>query len=60
LGTRLPHDRDQAGALEALDQVGDRGPGEAGQLLQLVGRQRPFALQEAQGEPVVDGPGGAR
>ncbi|CAM5645904.1 hypothetical protein SALBM135S_09679 [Streptomyces alboniger] len=60
LGTRLADDGDEPGALEPLDEVGHGGPGEAGELLQLVGREGPFALQEAQREPVVDGPSGTR
>ena len=47
-------------ALEALHEVGDGGPGQSGELLQLACRQRALVLQQTQGEPVVDGPGGAR
>ena len=49
LGARLPDDRDESGALEALDQVGDRGPGQAGELLQLVRRQRALRAAGAPG-----------
>lgn len=56
----LPDHPDQPGALEAVHQVGDRGTGQAGQGLQLSGRQRAVLLEQSQGEPVVDGPGGAR
>ncbi len=51
---------DQPGRREPVDQVGDRGPGQSGQLLQLPCRERAFLLQQPQGQPVVDGPGGAR
>ena len=60
LFARLPHDAYQSGRGEAFDEVGDGGPGQAGELLQLPCRQRAFLLEQAQGEPVVDGPGGAR
>jgi hypothetical protein len=60
LFARLPHDAYESGHGEAFHQVGDGGPGQAGELLQLPCRQRAFPLEEAQGEPVVDGPGGAR
>lgn len=60
VGAALPDDPDQAGVLQPVHQVGDRGAGEAGQGLQLSGRQRAVLLEESQGEPVVDGPGRAR
>jgi hypothetical protein len=56
----LADHRDQAGRGEAFDEVGDRRPGQPGQLLQLPCRERAFLLQQPKGEPVVDGPGGAR
>lgn len=56
----LPHHRDQSGGREAFDEVGDGGPGQSRELLQLPRRQRAFLLEQAQGEAVVDGPGGAR
>ncbi len=60
LGAGLADHPDQPRSLQPFDQVGDRGPGQSGQGLQLRGRQRAVLLEEAQGEPVVDGPGGAR
>lgn len=60
LGAGFPDDLDQALGREPLDEIGDGGSGQAGELLQLPGGQGPFALEEAQGEPVVDGPGGTR
>lgn len=57
---RLPDHTDQPGRGEALHEVGDRGPGQSRELLQLPCRQWAFLLQQPQGEPVVDGPGGAR
>lgn len=59
-GTGLADHTDQTGALQPFDEVGDGGPGEAGQGLQLRGRQRTVLLEQSQGEPVVDGPCGAR
>lgn len=56
----LPDHPDQAGVLKPVHQIGDRGAGQARQGLQLSGRQRAVLLEESQGEPVVDGPGGAR
>ena len=60
LGAALADDLDQAGPLQPLHQVGDGGPGESGQGLELGGRQRAVLLEQSKGEPVVDGPGGAR
>lgn len=60
LGARLTDHPDQTGPLKPFDEVGDGGPGEAGQGLQLRGRQRAVLLEQSQGETVVDGPGGAR
>lgn len=60
LGACFADDLDQALGREPLDEVGDGGPGQAGELFQLPGRQGAFALEEAQREPVVDGPGGTR
>lgn len=60
LGPGLADHLDESRALQPFDQVGDGGPGQPGQSLQLGGRQRAVLLEEAQGEPVVDGPGGAR
>ncbi|CAM5746583.1 hypothetical protein SAFG77S_03720 [Streptomyces afghaniensis] len=57
---RLADHRDQPGCGEAFDEVGDGRPGQTGQLLQLPCRQRALLLEQTQGEPVVDGPGGAR
>ncbi|CCA54334.1 hypothetical protein SVEN_1047 [Streptomyces venezuelae ATCC 10712] len=59
-GSGLPHDVDESGALEPLDEVGDGGPGESGEVLELSGRQRAFVLEQSQGDPVVDGSCGAR
>jgi hypothetical protein len=56
---RLPDHLDQIGGDEAFHQVGDGGAGQTGQLLQLSCRQRALLLEQSQGEPVVDGPGGA-
>ncbi len=56
----LPHHGDQAGGGEPFDEVRDGRPGQSGQLFQLPCRQRALLLQQPQGEPVVDGPGGAR
>ncbi len=56
----FPRHLDQSGGGEAFDEVGDGGPGQAGQLLQLACRQRALLLEQMEGEPVVDGPGGAR
>ena len=39
----LPDDLDQPGSGEPFDEVGDRGPGEAGHRLELGGRQRALA-----------------
>ncbi len=52
-------DFDESGFGEPVDEVGDRGAGEAGHGLELGGRQRPGFLEELQGEAVVDGPGRA-
>ncbi|CAM5535587.1 hypothetical protein SMICM304S_02840 [Streptomyces microflavus] len=46
--SRLADDLDQAGGGEAFDEVGDRRPGQAGELLQLPGRQWTFVLQQPQ------------
>lgn len=56
----LPHHVDQSGGREAFDEVGDGGPGQPRELLQLPCRQGAFLLEQAQGDAVVDGPGGAR
>ncbi len=57
---RLADHRDQSGGGEAFDEVGDGRPGQTGELLQLPCRQRALLLEQTQGVPVVDGPGGAR
>lgn len=59
-GAALADDPDQPGALQPLHQIGDGGAGESGQGLELGGRQRAVLLEQSQGQPVVDGPGGAR
>ncbi|MGY3684009.1 hypothetical protein ACVWXU_007632 [Streptomyces sp. TE33382] len=59
-GSALADDLDQPGVPQALDQVGDRGAGQAGQRLELCRRQGAVPLEQSQGEPVVDGSGGAR
>ncbi len=56
----LADHRDESGVGEALDEVGDGRPGQAGQLLQLPCRQRALLLEQSEGEPVVDDPGGTR
>ncbi|GAQ56727.1 hypothetical protein a10_06592 [Streptomyces acidiscabies] len=56
----LTDDLDQPRSREAFREVRDRRPGEPRELLQLPRRQRTFALEQAQGEPVVDGSGRAR
>lgn len=56
----LSDDPDQPRVLEPFHQVGDGGTGESGQRLELSCRQRAFLLEQSQGEPVVDGPCGAR
>ncbi|GAA2795435.1 hypothetical protein GCM10010441_20890 [Kitasatospora paracochleata] len=56
----LPGDGDQPAALEPVQQVGDGGTGESGQGAQLGRGQRPLLKEQVEGQPVVDGAGGAR
>lgn len=60
VGPGLADDMDQTRVPQPFDEVRDGRPGEPGEGLQLRGRQRAVLLEKPQGEPVVDGPSGAR
>ncbi len=54
------YDGDQAAAAEPVEQIGDGGPGEPGELAQLGRREGSLVEQQIERQAVVDRPGGAR